>query len=365
MLRLLLISFAALSIPGSLASIYGSYHHLGPTSSAFFGTTLLRSFHVVFHIGLIGFYAVASRPRQLLAANLLGLTLGCIVIGLRLSVAPPPDMPEWMAIFNITRDGIVLLLIVALIALILIPGWFAAYAVVLGTALGLFLAFVHGPWGDVENADNLTYVSVISFGFILALGNTVHRLRRESFLANAELREANARLEQLATTDDLTRCANRRYLLELGEKELQRARRYDRPLGLILLDVDRFKDINDQHGHAAGDAVLRALADIMRAGFRESDIIGRIGGEEFAILLPETGIDQAKETAERIRRAVAETEVPVNDQALAVTASFGVAERLPSDAEIGTILARADNALYRAKDAGRNRVEPGPGHPRA
>jgi diguanylate cyclase (GGDEF)-like protein len=170
-------------------------------------------------------------------------------------------------------------------------------------------------------------------------------------------KELQRKLEQEAHTDALTGCANRRYFLELAEHEVARARRYSKQISVLMLDLDHFKDINDRHGHPVGDLVLQRLVQIGRATLRAEDTLGRLGGEEFAILLPETGSQKALEVAERLCRAVAATEVPVPGKpALRFTASIGVATLAPDDFSIGAVLGRADLALYEAKSAGRNRV---------
>ncbi len=171
-----------------------------------------------------------------------------------------------------------------------------------------------------------------------------------------EHREAQERLRQLATTDGLTGLANRRRFLEALEHEVQRHRRYGTPLALVSIDVDRFKRVNDTWGHAVGDEVLRALAAICRAEVRDVDTVGRIGGEEFAVLLPDTAPEEATAVAERLRYAVEAAPLLTSGGPLTVTLSLGVAASPPCDGADG-LLREADRALYRAKAGGRNRVE--------
>ncbi|QQP90418.1 diguanylate cyclase [Skermanella sp. TT6] len=175
-------------------------------------------------------------------------------------------------------------------------------------------------------------------------------------------KRTEAELTLLATTDPLTGIANRRHLLDCAERELARLRRSGAPFSLIMLDVDHFKRINDTHGHAVGDQALILLASALRQAIRGNDLAGRMGGEEFAILLPEASEDEALAVAERVRRHVAGLRLPVRSAAgaseaeIRFTASLGVAECRRDDARIEQPLARADQALYRAKEAGRNRV---------
>ena len=161
---------------------------------------------------------------------------------------------------------------------------------------------------------------------------------------------------RLATTDPLTGALSRRAVEAQWLKEVSRARRYKRSLGVIVFDVDRFKAVNDTHGHAAGDRVLRALARTVRGHLRSVDIFARIGGEEFCVLLPETDADQAVATAERLRELLAAMEVEHHDTVLRATASFGVTVAGAKDSALADALARADAALYRAKNGGRDRV---------
>jgi diguanylate cyclase (GGDEF)-like protein len=165
-----------------------------------------------------------------------------------------------------------------------------------------------------------------------------------------------AEILQLATTDSLTEVANRRCFLERSELERRRAIQYGGPLSLLLLDVDHFKRVNDTYGHAAGDAVLKTLCEAVRHSVRGSDLVGRLGGEEFAVLLPRTDVKTAAELAERIRLGVAASLVRVGAESLAVTVSVGVATMGGPDEAIEAVLRRADALMYQAKAGGRNRV---------
>jgi len=169
-------------------------------------------------------------------------------------------------------------------------------------------------------------------------------------------------LRHLAATDPLTGLANRRHFLEQMALALARQQRHDTPTALLMLDLDWFKRINDQHGHAIGDEVLKHVAGIMAASLRRIDLLGRLGGEEFAILLPDTEARGAHEFAERLRQRIAIEPAQTPAGAIPMTVSIGVTPFAPRDSGIDAILARADRALYRAKANGRNRVdlEPAP-----
>jgi diguanylate cyclase (GGDEF)-like protein len=167
---------------------------------------------------------------------------------------------------------------------------------------------------------------------------------------------ASRELERLARTDALTGLANRRRFFELAESELARAGRYGSPLSVLMIDIDHFKDVNDACGHATGDLVLRQLAETCRAVFRQVDTVGRVGGEEFAVLLPETPLTGAVEVADRLRSAVQATRVPREDgEPIAITVSVGVATSAPGKS-VDDLMSQSDTALYEAKRTGRNRV---------
>ena len=173
-----------------------------------------------------------------------------------------------------------------------------------------------------------------------------------------DLTEANERLKTLASRDSLTEIYNRRYFLELASHELDRARRNGRPVSLLMIDLDHFKRVNDTHGHAAGDAVLRAVVGGIRSHLRDIDLFARIGGEELVVLMPETGLAAARIVAERLRQAVADTLIPIpGDKTIGVTASFGLALAAQPPEPLPDLMERADQALYAAKRGGRNRVE--------
>lgn len=160
-----------------------------------------------------------------------------------------------------------------------------------------------------------------------------------------------------ANTDPLTGLSNRRYFLVQAEQEIRRARRFARDLSVMMMDLDRFKMINDTLGHAAGDAVLQAIVKASQERLRESDIMGRLGGEEFALLLPETSLEAAMEVSGRLLEHIAETPIPTVKGVVHCTTSLGVAQLRDSDSTIDDLLHRADEALYEAKRNGRNRAE--------
>jgi diguanylate cyclase (GGDEF)-like protein len=161
---------------------------------------------------------------------------------------------------------------------------------------------------------------------------------------------------RLMTIDGLTEIHNKRYFHEMLEREVSRSQRYERVFSIVIFDIDHFKKINDTFGHLAGDAVLRQLGSIVKHKVRRDDIIARIGGEEFAILLPEVGIDGGVEAARKLRAAVEATSFQFEGTTIDVTISLGVAQWEPGVADADGLIKNADDKLYEAKRSGRNRV---------
>jgi diguanylate cyclase (GGDEF)-like protein len=220
--------------------------------------------------------------------------------------------------------------------------------------------------GAVVLVELLTLVvTLVAFGSlrpdILAIGAAVGGVTAGliSFIVVrliARIRELQGQLEHSARTDELTGLPNRRVLFEVLARYIERAERRDAKLTVVFVDLDRFKRINDQHGHQVGDAVLREAAAVLRAGLRTYDIVSRYGGEEFVMVLPETVAWDGHAVAERIRETVA-AKVFTGD--VHVTISLGVAD-LAKGMNADRLLKAADTAVYRAKRAGRNRSEVSP-----
>ncbi len=182
------------------------------------------------------------------------------------------------------------------------------------------------------------------------------RAQGEIMKTLAEIVVEQFELQQIAKQDSLTGALTRRGFFAEVEKEFRRAVRYERPSTLIAIDVDHFRSINDRYGHPAGDAVLVSIANACMANMRRSDVFGRLGGEEFAMLLPETDAEEAREAAERIRRMIESTIVEASGAEVRATVSMGVAPHPAEGETAATWLAEADIALYEAKQFGRNRV---------
>lgn len=185
------------------------------------------------------------------------------------------------------------------------------------------------------------------------LGTMGIRSRQRQFLAEHKLREE-------AQRDELTGLHNRRYLERAAHEELRRAVRFHRPLAVVVVDIDKFKRVNDSYGHVAGDQVIKATGQCLLQAIRDCDVLARVGGEEFVVLLPETALEGAMTLAERLRLAVAGLQVAAGGQAVTWTVSCGVTEVQDSDRLFEEVLDRADACLYTAKGTGRDRVSSTP-----
>lgn len=280
-----------------------------------------------------GSIALARRDGTLLArapavAELIGrpITLGGVTLASRGILASPSGgwPPQQQRLSYAVLDDLPLLVVISAADADILAAW-RQQCWVVGIA-GLLL----------------TVISLLSARHLLGL------LRRQS--------RDSAELRRLATTDGLTGALNRRTFLGELEKEVGRAARYGSPLTLMMLDLDFFKRINDGYGHAVGDQALKAFAESAFASLRSSDLFGRMGGEEFVILLPETSALQVEPVAERLRERVAAIQLPTAHGVVRFTVSIGVAELAICDVDAEGFLARADQAMYAAKQAGRNRV---------
>lgn len=232
----------------------------------------------------------------------------------------------------------------------------------------LFCVAINGF--GIETLVGLTFMLMLPtvVGFFTAIRWQVAQRQNYALLmqvmsANRDLQSEVRRREALevelkrqATTDPLTGLFNRRQYEMLFQRERERCNRLHQQMSLCIMDLDHFKRINDEHGHDVGDAVLRHVAQQLSCSLRHSDVVGRFGGEEFVLVLPDTGLEQAVAVLNRLREDLAATPVPVNGQLLRVSATFGVTEVQEGDAELEDILKRADRALYEGKGAGRNRV---------
>jgi diguanylate cyclase (GGDEF)-like protein len=200
------------------------------------------------------------------------------------------------------------------------------------------------------NRNQIIIDAVITIGILLVI------LYLFAWKLVVRLDDVQERLKHLAVTDELTELKNRRYIMEQLEREYQRAVRTGTPLSLVLIDIDHFKKVNDTFGHAFGDVVLKAMAHEMQASLRPYDLLGRIGGEEFLIASPGSTLEEAVALAERIREKIRGKTIANKDHSISVTVSAGVTSLNGQDRKSDALLARADDALYQAKQKGRDRV---------
>ncbi|MBF0171259.1 MAG: GGDEF domain-containing protein [Nitrospinae bacterium] len=227
-----------------------------------------------------------------------------------------------------------------------------AYLLLLATANGGM------AWVGVDLAPHLIANAFLASWMVTAGAIAYYfDLRRRHDYAHERQRERERHLlRRLATVDTLTGVANRRYFLSLLKREVERSRRYGHRLSVAMLDIDHFKRINDTFGHDAGDRALKAFARVIGKRLRVSDHFGRLGGEEFALIFPETGGDEALRSVEALRLRLETMNMTLNGERLLMTMSAGVTEWRPEDAASDETLKRADVSLYRAKEGGRNRV---------
>jgi diguanylate cyclase (GGDEF)-like protein len=200
--------------------------------------------------------------------------------------------------------------------------------------------------------DELVEECTLSDGDLIKIGRTIFK-----FLSGGNIERAyHEEIYRLTTVDGLTQVFNKRHFSEALAREVARATRYRRELSLVMFDLDHFKQVNDTHGHLAGDAVLKTLALTIKARIRSEDIFARYGGEEFSIILPEIDLHNAQQFAEKIRRIVESTEFRFEGTLIPVTISMGVATLDAADPTAAALIKRADEHLYEAKGAGRNCV---------
>ncbi len=200
---------------------------------------------------------------------------------------------------------------------------------------------------------SLGVAALLFIGVLIQAGNAMSAAQADNFRLAYRLESARQRAEQMAHTDDLTGLENRRAFFDQGQVLASYCERNGLPLSVVMIDADHFKQINDRFGHAIGDAVLRRLAEQLKESRRKSDVCGRIGGEEFAMLLPDTSLGEAMVLAERLCRACAASPMQIDGEVVINTVSIGVASE---GYAIESLLRCADEALYQAKAAGRNRV---------
>ena len=237
-----------------------------------------------------------------------------------------------------------------------VPGVFillgrrAGWLITIGTMVGLALgnAQLERPYSPNAMATALFCLLYLGIFFHTYVGRTSSYFNR--------MRDYNDRLRDMASHDPLTQVLNARAYYAACEQQIIQSQRSQQPFSVLFVDLDHFKSINDTHGHAAGDEVLRVVARTLGEQLRRSDMLGRIGGEEFSVFLPDTDLSGALQVAENLRQAVQHSHPRVGELTLDITASIGVASRSRDVQTMQALQQRADEAMYEAKKAGRNRV---------
>jgi diguanylate cyclase (GGDEF)-like protein len=235
--------------------------------------------------------------------------------------------------------------------------FFYSFALSMGFSAGiLYIDYFYKTGVDSATLNMLLVAQLIVHTIGLASSVQIQSYRRKSYRAYIQEKDAREMVAYLANIDPLTKSMTRQHFFSIGGAEFLRFLRYRRPFSMLILDVDHFKNVNDTYGHYVGDLVLKNLSLVILEQKRTQDTYGRLGGEEFGLLLPETKLDQAKIVAERIQTSWAHTPCNVEDNVIHCTVSIGVTEASEQDQAFEDILRRADRIMYKAKEAGRNMV---------
>ena len=224
------------------------------------------------------------------------------------------------------------------------------------SAATLYVDFAFGTGLDPMHFNVAIAAQLLVHGLGLGSAFQIQTFRRQSFKAYIQEKDAKEIAAYLSNIDPLTNSMTRRHFFSFAGSEFLRYTRYHRPLSVLVIDADHFKTVNDTYGHHAGDVVLKSLALVAMEQKRVQDTFGRLGGEEFGLLLPETNLKQAQVVAERIQKAWEQTTSNMDGELIHSTISIGVAETIPTDKSFDDLLRRADRMLYKAKERGRNQV---------
>ena len=309
-------------------------------------------------------YTRATRSNRLFPALLMLfiVCLGCYE-AVEAVLTYTPDL-EFSTPFTLLIIFLLYLLFPLHLNYILPPAMFSSIIYVSGLKI-----FVVRDWNNLIQLSLFFVAANVLGSFLLTRISRANRTQfaytRHILRLNARLRAeieakntAYAKLEELAVTDVLTQVPNRRKFMDIAHHEWAVAQRYERPLSIMVMDVDHFKRVNDVYGHSAGDSVLKELCHRIKGELRETDCLARLGGEEFGLIMPFTDAEQAQHLAERLRNAVSSTPMKAQEHVIQVTISIGVAERMRDKPDsFQQMFKRADNNLYQAKDLGRNRVQ--------
>lgn len=309
-----------------------------------------RVLFLVFSIFLIRFIQITRKeiqPKQLEIKIMLWY-FALATLLLSVDFGRPPSY--------IQNQSLYILVIFCYYTVIQIPLRSRILPAVFLTISGLVILFFIKDPMPIQSINMIVTLQLLThvLGFQIAKQTLVNRIAHYSLFQQKET--ALKEMDQLAKHDGLTGLINRRQFDEVIDKEYQRFIRLREPFCILSLDIDHFKTINDQYGHAAGDEVLRKLSKVLHDNARSMDVVGRVGGEEFAVLCPGLKLDSGFSIGERMRKVCEEMVVLIDTNTISVSVSVGVTEVHPNDNDIEGILRRADVALYLAKTSGRNRV---------
>jgi len=351
---------AVLLVWGALLLLFAvpDWTALGPTPPFYH----LLAYRLIIALALLA-VVITIRPRTdfFTISNVIAVIVVAGFSGFMMEFFYRPDIVVWTV-------GVIMIQIMGLFMFVPIRFSLAFAGGLYGVVITMSTRWTMGTSG--ANLIGLFFLLMLPFVLGAATALRLNFLQRRQFALlsqtekiNRELekeisrrRELELELKEMAATDPLTGLYNRREYEILFRHEIERARRFDAPLSVCIADLDHFKDVNDTYGHEAGDEVLRRAADLIRKNVRTMDIIGRLGGEEFIILLPEAAGADAVVVGNRILEALASTDIDVGAAAVRITVTIGIAQLLPDDHDLNAVIQRADAALYRGKEAGRNRV---------
>jgi diguanylate cyclase (GGDEF)-like protein len=351
---------AVLLVWGALLLLFAvpDWTALGPTPPFYH----LLAYRLIIALALLA-VVITIRPRTdfFTISNVIAVIVVAGFSGFMMEFFYRPDIVVWTV-------GVIMIQIMGLFMFVPIRFSLAFAGGLYGVVITMSTRWTMGTSG--ANLIGLFFLLMLPFVLGAATALRLNFLQRRQFALlsqtekiNRELekeisrrRELELELKEMAATDPLTGLYNRREYEILFRHEIERARRFDAPLSVCIADLDHFKDVNDTYGHEAGDEVLRRAADLIRKNVRTMDIIGRLGGEEFIILLPEAAGADAVVVGNRILEALASTDIDVGAAAVRITVTIGIAQLLPDDHDLNAVIQRADAALYQGKEAGRNRV---------
>jgi diguanylate cyclase (GGDEF)-like protein len=296
----------------------------------------------------------AARAFDAKPAPLILVLLGAVVVGLASSIRSLQDV-AWS--LSLATSAIYLFAAAATLWLGRKERLAARWPIIIFTAVEAAVLLIGALSNFGDSSGQNAIPSVMSLFGLIYFQNIVFAVGTTAFILVLVKERSEAASRLAANTDGLTGIANRAAFLVAGERVLERCRHDGAPVAVLMFDLDRFKLVNDTHGHAVGDAVLRKFCEVVAAALRPSDVFGRIGGEEFAIVLPGSSIEAASIRAERIRVAFAENCRFIGNRQVAATVSGGVSVSVNAEDALSTLLEYSDEALYGAKAGGRNRIK--------